>query len=66
MNPSSGTVSFEINVSSEFTLNANCLNRLYLTNCRMFDNTEISKGMSDALPPSRTHVCAIETSKKHS
>lgn len=46
------------------TRRANCFKRLYFTNCRMFDRTEISKGISEASPPSLTHGCAGNDAKR--
>lgn len=40
------------------TLKASCLSREYFTNSRIFESTEMSKGISEASPPSLTQGCA--------
>ncbi len=47
------------------TRRAICFRRLYFTNSRMFERTEISNGMSDASPPSLAHGCAAQYVQTH-
>jgi len=61
----SGIKENRLEIYASFTLSANCFKRLYFTNWRMLDRTDISTGISDASPPSLTHGCAENMRKHH-